>query len=97
MEEKEITELAEKVKSLGGNPAKVIKYYQDELEKANQQLEVGANQYALVVVELEKARELLKDANQLLWDGLRNGNELVPFPTRSKVDEITTFLNEGKK
>lgn len=47
--------------------------------------------------ELEKARELLRDANQLLWDGLRNGNELVPFPTRSKVDEITTFLNEGKK
>ncbi len=31
-----------------------------ELEKANQQLEIGANQYALVVVELEKARELLK-------------------------------------
>lgn len=34
MEEREIIELAEKVKSLGGNPVKVINYYQAELESA---------------------------------------------------------------
>lgn len=68
MEGKEIIELAEKVKSLGGNPAKVIKYYQDELENAMELLKECQDRLETILVigvERDEVNMLIKKLNIL--------------------------------